>query len=148
MLLLLSGGGESKTKVSESDSENLAAYAKELEKGLSEIISSIEGAGKAQVMITFDSSFENVYAYNAGVSESGVGASGRSTEKELVLTGNKNDESPVLVKRLTPRIKGVLVVCEGGGSSDIAKKVSSAAGTLFGIAESRICVTDGTRGEE
>lgn len=142
-LVVVSFFGENKPQENPSDSSVQTAYEDRLTGELEQIISSISGAGSAKVMITFDSSFENIYAYDAGVSEGSLSSSGRTSEKKLVLTGGHSSQTPVLIKKLSPRVKGVLVVCEGGGDITIAKKIREATGTLFGISESRVCVTDG-----
>ncbi len=127
----------------------ISLYAHELEQKLSQIVSHMANAGtNVKVMITFDSSFENVYAYNAEVAGSGNVSVGnlplsgdRSSEKQLVLTENgkgTGSQSPVLIKKVYPKVKGVVVVCPGGGNSKVKCEITDAVSALFGIASNRV----------
>ena len=145
VLLLVSGGVKSETseKTTESEFDELSEYADKLEKNLADIISDIDGTGDANVMITFDSSFESIYAYNAGV-KGNANTDSRTSEKELVLTeGNGREKNPVLVKKLCPKVKGVLVVCKGGNDERVREKITDAATALFGITSNRVEVIGG-----
>ena len=150
VLLLVSGGGRSGTgdSVSANEFDELSAYADSLEKNLADIISDIDGTGNANVMITFDSSFESIYAYNAGV-KGNANTDSRTSEKELVLTeGNGREKNPVLVKKLCPKVKGVLVVCKGGNDERVREKIIEAATALFGITSNRVEVIGADNTEE
>ncbi len=138
ILLTVSNGSTETANTEKTGADELAAYAEKLEENLAEIISDIEGTGKASVMITFDSSFENIYAYNAGI-KGGTASDTRTSEKELVLIGgSRNPESPVLVKKLCPKVKGVLVVCRGGNDAVVKEKITDAASALFGVPKGRV----------
>ncbi len=135
-------------------SQNTAAcelekYTESLEVRLSEIISEIKGAGKSQVMITFESSFEKVYANNAKVEESGAENFERTdkiSEKQIVLAGSgSNGETPILLKEMCPKVKGVAVVCEGADNSSVERQIKETVASLFGISENKICVTHGKK---
>lgn len=123
----------------------LEKYTESLEARLSEIISEIKGAGKSQVMITFESSFEKVYANNAKVEESGAANFERTdkvSEKQIVLAGSgSNGETPILIKEMCPKVKGVAVVCEGVENNSVERQIKETVASLFGISENKICVT-------
>ncbi len=130
----------------------LELYGDTLEKKLERIVEEIEGAGNATVMITFESSFEKVYANNARVEESMTDADaskGKTTEKQIVLAGaGTSGESPVLLKELCPRVEGVVVVCSGTKEMDIERKIKDAAVSLFGISELKVYVAKSGDGQE
>lgn len=143
-------------KDSEQDPEVIGGYSKlgdytrDCEMRLEEIISGISGAGKTKVMITFESSFENVYANNAKIEETGsesVSTLAKTSEKEIVLAGDRSGaETPVLLKELCPRVKGVLVVCEGGSSDAVSRSIKQAVASLFGISDGKVFVSSGNPG--
>ncbi len=142
-LLFMSNDGAEKVGTEYTGADELSSYAEKLEENLAKIISDIDGTGKASVMITFDSSFENIYAYNAGI-KGGTASDTRTSEKELVLVGgSRNPESPVLVKKLCPKVKGVLVVCRGGNDAVVKEKIADAASALFGVPKGRVEVIGG-----
>lgn len=107
----------------------LDVYTADTEKRLESIISRVSGAGQAKVMISFESSFESVYANNAKLEENtakDVMQSAKTTEKQMVLASDKaNGETPILLKELCPRVKGVLVVCSGGDNAKVREEVKT-----------------------
>ncbi len=149
VLLITVSGNSQDRKVTESydNFSKLGLYTEDMEKRLERIICGIEGAGKTQVMISFESSFESVYANNAKLEENtgkDTTQSAKTTEKHIVLAGDSsNGESPILLKELCPRVKGVLVVCEGGSNERVCRNVREAVTALFGISETKIHVTVG-----
>ncbi len=146
MLFIISGyisqdHSKNNTVVSDDDE-----YKTLLEQGLKETISRIKGAGDTSVFITLDSSFETVYASNAKLDESSPDAeSSQKTTERLIATTNSHTtgEAPVVVKQITPKIKGVLIVCEGAGNAGVKEIVTQAAATALNISTNRIFVTGG-----
>ncbi len=113
-------------------------YRATLEEGLTKTISSISGAGKSNVLVTLEGSFETVYANNAKLNDT-------ATEKQLATASNKTyGEEPIVIKKLSPKIKGVLIVCEGGNTAQVKSDIINAASTALNIPTSRIYVTGGT----
>lgn len=114
LILLLSFGG---FKGGETGSvvrpcEERSAYEAELEKRLTEILSEVEGIGELRVMVTLDSSERTEYGKN-----------------EDMLLGVK-----------MPQVRGVIVVCDGGGNVIVQEKVIRAVSGVFGISSTRVSV--------
>lgn len=150
LLLFLSGRQTDREKPSPCSEDRLAAYTEETEARLASILGGIAGAGKTKVMIEFESSFESVYANNArleentGASVSAISSGGRTTQKEIVLAGGASQgEEPILLKELCPKVKGILVVCEGGADAGTREAIRQAAAQLFHISASKVCVVAG-----
>ena len=99
--------------------DSTADYAAALETRLTALISRVEGAGKTAVMVTLESGSESIYATDT---DSGGGADG------LVETVE------------TPRVLGVAVVCEGGGSAAVQSRVTALVQALTGIGTNHITV--------
>lgn len=93
--------------------DDSAAYAAELEEKLVALISEIEGAGRVKIMITLETSDENVYS-----------------AKETAVTTVK-----------APVVRGVAVVCEGGGDVLVKSKIVETVSKVLGISTARVCVT-------
>ena len=151
-VLLIAVSPDSRNGEETENKNNLAAldvYTKDIERRLEEIIGAIEGAGKTKVMVSFESSFESVYANNAKLEENTSGntpVSAKSTEKQIVLAGDRaNGETPILLKELCPRVKGVVVVCSGGDNYNVIKSIKEAVSSLFSIPETKVCVTAGDK---
>lgn len=105
VILLSLGGGEDT-----ASSESLSDYKKRLEGEIEELCSSVEGAGRCRVTVTF---------------EEGESLEYRGT---------------AVVGSAPPKVLGVTVVCEGGGSSEVRADISRAMVALFDIGTNRVCV--------
>ena len=106
-----------------------ADYAAQLEQRLTALISRVEGAGKTVVMVTLESGSESVYATDTD-------SDGSSTH---VLLGSGRADGLVETVQ-TPRILGVAVVCEGGGSAAVQGRVTALLEALTGLGASHITV--------
>lgn len=109
--------------------ESTADYAAQLEQRLTALISRVEGAGKTVVMVTLESGSESVYATDTD-------SDGSSTH---VLLGSGRADGLVETVQ-TPRILGVAVVCEGGGSAAVQGRVTALLEALTGLGASHITV--------
>ena len=105
--------------------DSTADYAAELETRLTALISRVEGAGKTAVMVTLESGSESIYATDTD-------SDGSSTH---VLLGSGGAETVE-----TPRVLGVAVVCEGGGSAAVQSRVTALVQALTGIGTNHITV--------
>ena len=104
--------------------DSTADYAAELETRLTALISRVEGTGKTAVMVTLESGSESIYATDTD-------SDGSSTHV-LLGSGGATVE--------TPRVLGVAVVCEGGGSAAVQSRVTALVQALTGIGTNHITV--------
>lgn len=109
--------------------DSTADYAAELETRLTALISRVEGAGKTAVMVTLESGSESIYATDTD-------SDGSSTH---VLLGSSGADGLVETVE-TPRVLGVAVVCEGGGSAAVQSRVTALVQALTGIGTNHITV--------
>ena len=123
--------GEKKTEKKESvtAAQSQETYAEDIEKRLTEIVSSIDGAGKTRVMVTLESGAEQVYAKNEKIKSDTSGGTALekenfSDEKEYVLIETDGNEGGMIIKLIQPKIRGVAVVCEGGGSDAVRQEIT------------------------
>lgn len=140
-------GTKATTKeTTEAEADQYETY---LEKRLQEILGKMEGVGKIQVMVTLEDNGEQILEKDEKESrtETGEGSGENArTATEVVLEyatifveedGNK---TPYIVQVKNPKVKGVVVVCEGGGNSQVAQNISKAIGALFSIETHKIMV--------
>lgn len=161
-VIVLPTGGTKKTKeetktetlqqrtVGEGSAEEGAeAYETYLEKRLETLLSKMEGVGKIQVMVTLEDNGEQVLEKDEKESrtntEEGSGESARkATEVNLeyatILVEENGNKTPYIIQVKNPKVKGVVVVCEGGGNSSVAQNISKAIGALFSIETHKIMV--------
>lgn len=88
-------------------------YSAALERRLADIVSEIEGVGRIKVMVTLENLDENVY-------------SERETSVKTIIT---------------PTVRGVAIVCEGGDNILIKEKIVNTVARVLGISTARVSVT-------
>lgn len=109
-------GGEKKAReeeIGQSVLSEIDEYEKRLEQRLVEIIGEIGGTRDISVMITLEKTEENIYSQR----ETSVSA------------------------RVTPTVRGVLVVCGGSESAVVRQKVTDAVCKALGVSAAKVCVT-------
>ncbi len=106
----------------ENDASQSLLYTEALERKIEEFLTSVDGINKANVILTLDTSNENVYAQ----SSSGL---------DYILT---TDGKPISVTEIYPTVRGVAIACTGGDRDDIKKKVTELISAYLGISSNRI----------
>ena len=130
---LLPGEGKRETNA-RTESSDPVYYSALLEEKIRQLILRLDGVDEAAVLLTLDGTGEYVYAQNTSVSEQG------RTGDYLVVQEN-GDEKTVLVSEIYPRIRGVAVVCTGGDTVQVQKKITELLSASLGISSGRITVS-------
>ena len=95
------------------ESIDAQAYAAKTEKRLLQIVTQIDGAGETQIFLTMDNSGENVYL--------------------------KNSDTKTI--SIEPKVRGVVVVCEGGDDPTVVSRVLDAVTKSLNISSDKVCIT-------
>lgn len=130
---------ESETSVSQTQTDE---YIKQLEERLTSIISSIHGAGKTKVMVTLESGSEDVYLHNYDYGENSGSDGKNSVERkdEYVIVDGSSGEQGIVVRQAEPKIRGVAIVCEGGGAESVRQQIVETVTALLDISSARVSV--------
>ena len=112
-------------------SSNTDDYETELENRLTDLIESIDGAGKSKVMLTVDCGDESVYA-TENKNDNG------KNETKYVLVENDGNDSGILLKVWMPEIRGVAIVCQGADSAKVREEITGVVTAVLGISTNRI----------
>ena len=141
-LLLISEWIPSGESIPESgETMTTADYTAYLETRLEELVGSISGAGSCQVMVTLENGVEYIYATedktDSNYRQDGEAVDTRENVAQSVIVVN---DQGLLVTEILPQVKGVVVVCEGGGDTAVQARISAAIGTVLQISEKRVCV--------
>ena len=118
-----------------------------LERRLIEVLSKIRGAGKVDVLVTYETNGEIVTATVRQTDEDVKDASGTSgsqtsrtvrevTEPATVET--ENGHAPIVLYEKEPTVRGVVVVAEGAADFSVREKLQAAVQAATGIPVSRI----------
>lgn len=150
------GSGTEDTDGTEAGAEE-AAKPVELDEGIGtsnemkSILSQIEGAGHVDVMITYSSDKEMVPAYDTRSSGSDTeekdsdGGTRSVTQKEeessvVFQQDQAGARNPVILKKIEPEVKGVVVVADGAGEPVVRERLISAVRVLMDIPPHRVQV--------
>ncbi len=123
-----------------------ALYTQALETRLEELVTAVQGAGKAHVMVTLENTVEYVYANEETVnsdhsqSDSGDISSRDDSRKTVVTVDAQDGKQGLLVTEIQPTVRGVVVACEGAEYEDVTKRVTLAIKTALNITDKRVCV--------
>jgi stage III sporulation protein AG len=145
--------GSKKTEnVSPSQDDKYVAAAKlnssedkdEISKKLETILSKIQGAGNVSVMITYAGSKETVPAYDTKTNKSdtqekdstgGTRNQGSNNNESQVVfeESTGGTKKPVVLKEISPEIKGVLIVSEGASNGVVYESLIKATQVVLDI---------------
>lgn len=133
-------------RTTDTSSTSDSDYVSKLERQLEEVLQNVQGVGEVSVMITISSSSEKIVEKDeeTSVQTSSDGGTESSTSTDRressVYSGSSGEESPYVVKEISPQIAGVLVVAEGGDNAVVIESITEAVQALFGIETHKIKV--------
>ena len=128
--------------------EDVRDYEESLEKRLSSIISDIEGVGRCTVMVTLENGWESVFSQETENSSQASDSGTSFNEKRSMVIVNDDGEATVLEKQLEPKIRGVIVVCEGAENPIVSERVIGALKAALGLSGANISVVKGGNHDE
>lgn len=158
IMFSIPSGKQSKTNsksTSKSSNQTIAIsnddYTQKLENKLTELLSSVKGVGKVEVMITLKDQGEKVvlkempYDKSEQHDKDSNGGTSEKTEisqKEVVIyeKNSSGETIPYVIKENLPVIEGIAIVAQGGDNSEIVLKITTIAQALFGISPHKISV--------
>ena len=112
LIFLSSLSSSDKSKSTEVGFDS-AAYQSVLTEEIHNMVTSIEGAGESKILLTLDNSYEYIYL----------------------------DDGKTLQKIIEPKIRGVVVVCEGADSSLVKLQISELLTTALDIPSTRVYIS-------
>lgn len=105
---------------------------------LTQILQSIHGAGRVQVLLSIASGEETRYQTNSDSSTSGDGSSTKI--ETVIITDAQRSESGLISQVNPPTYLGAIVVCEGADSPSVKFAVTQAVAKITGLGTDSICV--------
>lgn len=137
-VLISENGTESNADITVETNQQNILTENELAADVENLVEAIDGAGKAKVMITYESYEETVYAYDKNENTDAQGE--REFRSEYIVLDSGDKEDGMKVKVLLPEVRGVAVVCQGGGNPIIKEQIITAISALFNISSNKISV--------
>lgn len=122
----------------------------ELEQKLQQVLQSVNGVGKTEVMIALKSDGQKIVEKDIQVSEqkeergeAGTDSSSEqreSSENTVYQRDSNGTEVPYVTETIEPEITGVLVVAQGAGDPVTVNEITEAVMALFGVEAHKIKV--------
>lgn len=126
--------GNKEGNQTEKENVTISYYTEKIEEKLEQLLSGANGVGQVKVVVTLDTSGEYVFARNETESD------GRVATDYVIVNGKKGEEA-VFVSEIYPKIRGVAVVCTGGGDAKVKKRVTELVSAALGISAGKIAVS-------
>lgn len=130
---------------------SMEEYAAYLEGKLKKMLESVRGVGEVEVMITLESSEERIVEKDMTAERSQTeeqdSAGGTRTVSSLntgyqTVYQEGSQGSPFVVKTITPKVEGVLVVAEGAGKGNMTGEITQVVQALFGVEAHKVKVLE------
>ena len=134
--------------VTAGSTEEYTAY---LEEKLKKMLESVRGLGEVEVMITLESSEERIVEKDMTAERSQTEEQDSAGGTRTVSSSNTGYQtvyqdgsqgSPFVVKTITPKVEGVLVVAEGAGKGNMTGEITQIAQALFGVEAHKVKVLE------
>ncbi len=117
-------------------------YRQQIQAQLTELLQEMQGVGACQVYVSLENGVEYVYATNErNNADSKSDTTSEDNQKTVILIDGADGETGLLLTEIQPKIKGVVVVCEGGNQEAVVTRVTAAVTTALNISARRVCVT-------
>ena len=138
LLIMLSGTDKESKELSSNDEEHIIISEKDLAYDVERFVSNIKGAGKAKALLTFEAYEETVYALNNDEKGSTDGSYDKNNEYVIIDSGSS--ETGLKLKLLSPKVRGVAIICEGGDNPIVKEQIITVLSALFDISSNKISV--------
>lgn len=134
--------------VTAGSTEEYTAY---LEEKLKKMLESVRGLGEVEVMITLESSEEIIVEKDMTAERSQTEEQDSAGGTRTVNSSNTGYQTvyqdgsqgtPFVVKTITPKVEGVLVVAEGAGKGNMTSEITQIAQALFGVEAHKVKVLE------
>lgn len=110
-------------------------------------LENIVGAGNVEIMFTYESSTEYIYAKDTNENSKDKSDNDKEInyKSEHIIIKEDGNEKGLMIKEIYPDIRGIAVICDGGNDPIIKEQIVSSLSALFGISTNRISVVATSR---
>ena len=134
ILLLLPSGGTGKAAQDTQPQVQQTQPTDDMRQALSQLLSSMEGVGRVELLLTTTGSDETFY-------QTDVRRSGETSEETTVFSANQSaQKTPVVTKTKKASYAGAVVVCDGADSAVVRLRIVQAVSALTGLGSDKISV--------
>ena len=138
LVLMLLPGKSEKSQSDPATTDQTVETQIPVNQQLAEILASIEGVGRVEVMLTVASGPQTVYQNDKTESS---GEKDHSLRQETVtVTDSDRNEMGLIIQIIPEKYQGAVVVCQGAGSPSVRLAVLEAVANATGLSTDRISV--------
>ena len=112
--------------------------AEDIQEDLEKLLSNISGAGRVEVLLSYQSQEERIYQRNES-SSSGQGTTNLQVDT-VVITDSGHNQDGLVQKILAPTYRGAVIVCDGADDPAVALAIVEAVTSATGLSTNRISV--------
>ncbi len=142
ILIALSYIAPSSDLPTDNTENELELYGQKLEEKLGKTLNYLTGTDCFEIMITFKSSYENVYSDLSDKNEN------KAVGTVDVFSSNRENREATVIKRKNPEIAGVVIAAKTFLDADSLKTVKEAVATALNISKSKIYIIGGVTANE
>lgn len=157
------GGGRKGTEEKQQQSKGTELVSKQLiqedsssiQKEMEAILSQVAGAGKVDVMITYETGKESVPATNVKRNDNSTQEKDTSGgtrdikqndfESNVVYEEGQGTKKPIILKEIQPKVKGVVIIADGADNPVVKENLCNAAKVLLDVEMHKIEVLQRSR---
>ncbi|XID94146.1 stage III sporulation protein AG [Paenibacillaceae bacterium WGS1546] len=133
------------------DGSDFAGIEAEIEGRLKEMLERMVGVGTVDVMATIESTEETVVQLNEKMMQTITDETDRNGAKrhitdvsrdgQVVLYEVSGSQSPIVVKKVKPKIRGILIVAKGADNATVRRMIAEAVSGGLDVPIHRVSVT-------
>lgn len=127
--------GEKPDSTENNENTKQEISGNDTEKRLEDILSNVKGVGMVKVMIEYSEGPETVIAENHTKESNSLSGNNQTKEQYEAALSNNN---PIILKEIKPKVKGVVIVAQGGENVEIKDKLINAVMSLLDIDANKI----------
>lgn len=110
----------------------------DLQRELSGILAKVAGAGRVEVLLTYDAGERTLYQTDDDITYAENSRDAR--KKTVVVTGSSREETGLVSQLLPPTYRGAVILCQGADNAQVRLSIVEAVSNATGLSTDKISV--------
>lgn len=115
----------------DAEEDELILYQSYLEDRVKSLCESVSGVSHVTAVVSLSGGFESIYATQID-----------GDAEEYVVIGSGSSAEALFLSRAAPEIRGIGIVCRGGGNPTVKQELTALLGATFHVSSNRIYITE------
>ena len=135
LMVLPTGNGQKETS---QPTPTVAVETKDASRELADILGTIQGVGKVNVLLTVKAGERTIYQSDEDTTVTDTTSSIR--KETVIITDSQRNQQPLVVQILPPEYLGAVIVCQGAENAGVRLAVVEAVCKATGLGADKITV--------